>query len=178
MNRPTITSDKVNELIINSSSVQLVDVRSASEYNAGHIPNSTNIPYEEVASRLSDLSLESPIVLICQSGTRACLACDSIIGSRPNVFVLEGGFANWDKLRLPKIVFTNTTWSIERQVRFAAGMLVLLGVSLAVLVNPWYIAIAAFVGAGLTFSGVTNFCGMAALFAKMPWNQTGGLKNV
>jgi hypothetical protein len=38
-------------------------------------------------------------------------------------------------------------------------------------VHPAFIALSAFVGAGLVFAGVTDFCGMGLLLAKMPWNK-------
>jgi rhodanese-related sulfurtransferase len=52
------------------ASAQLVDVRSATEFRAGHIPGAINIPMDEVESRLLDLDANRPIVLICQSGQR------------------------------------------------------------------------------------------------------------
>jgi hypothetical protein len=61
--------------------------------------------------------------------------------------------------------------SLERQVRIAAGLLVLLGVLLGWLVHPVLFGLSAFVGAGLVFAGVTDFCGMGLLLARMPWNQ-------
>ena len=61
--------------------------------------------------------------------------------------------------------------SLERQVRIAAGSLVLLGAVLALTVHPWFALLSAFVGAGLVFSGVTDTCGMGMLLARMPWNQ-------
>lgn len=38
-------------------------------------------------------------------------------------------------------------------------------------VHPYYAALSALVGAGLVHSGVTDTCGMAMLFTKMPWNR-------
>jgi hypothetical protein len=67
--------------------------------------------------------------------------------------------------------------SLERQVRIAAGSLVLLGVGLGWYVHPGFFGLAAFVGAGLVFAGVTDTCGMGMLLARMPWNQCGGGKN-
>jgi hypothetical protein len=64
--------------------------------------------------------------------------------------------------------------SLERQVRIAAGSLVLTGVLLAYFVHPGFIALSAFVGAGLVFAGVTDWCGMGLLLAKLPWNQKSG----
>ena len=60
--------------------------------------------------------------------------------------------------------------SLERQVRIAAGSLVLTGVILAWFVNPCFIGLSAFVGAGLIFAGITDWCGMGLLLAKLPWN--------
>ena len=61
--------------------------------------------------------------------------------------------------------------SLERQVRIAAGLLVLLGAVLGWLVHPAFVGLSAFVGAGLVFAGVTDTCGMGMLLARMPWNQ-------
>ncbi len=63
-------------------------------------------------------------------------------------------------------------------MRLAAGLLVLTGTVLAVTVTPAWVYLAMFVGAGLTFAGLTNVCGMAMVFAALPWNKprsaTGG----
>jgi len=64
-----------------------------------------------------------------------------------------------------------TPWALERQVRVAAGSLVLLGVSLGHFVHPLFLGLSAFVGAGLVFAGVTDWCGMGMLLARAPWNR-------
>jgi Protein of unknown function (DUF2892) len=61
--------------------------------------------------------------------------------------------------------------SLERQVRIAAGLLVVLGSLLGWFVHPAFIGLSAFVGAGLLFAGITDTCGMGMLLARMPWNQ-------
>ncbi|MFM7738517.1 MAG: DUF2892 domain-containing protein, partial [Planctomycetota bacterium] len=61
--------------------------------------------------------------------------------------------------------------SLERQVRVAAGLLVLAGVVLGYLVHPWIFALSGAIGAGLIFAGVTDTCMMGNMLAKMPWNQ-------
>ena len=58
-----------------------------------------------------------------------------------------------------------------RQVQIAAGSLVLLGLILSQTVAPAWILLCWFVGAGLTFAGLSGFCGMARLLALMPWNR-------
>jgi hypothetical protein len=61
--------------------------------------------------------------------------------------------------------------SLERQVRIAAGSLVLIGIALGWFVHPYFIGLSAFVGAGLVFAGVTDTCGMGMILARMPWNK-------
>lgn len=61
--------------------------------------------------------------------------------------------------------------SLERQVRIAAGLMVLTGVVLGTWLHPACYGLSAFVGAGLTFAGITDWCGMGLLLAKAPWNQ-------
>jgi rhodanese-related sulfurtransferase len=63
------------------------------------------------------------------------------------------------------------TWSLERQVRLIAGLLVLTGVALGAFVHPAGYGLAAFVGAGLTFAGATDICGMAFVLGRCPWNR-------
>jgi len=60
---------------------------------------------------------------------------------------------------------------IMRQVQIVAGSVVLLSVLLGFSVDPRIGWVAAFIGAGLTFAGVTGFCGLAKLLALMPWNR-------
>ncbi len=65
---------------------------------------------------------------------------------------------------------TTKVISLERQVRIVAGSLVVIGVVLGYFVHPWFVGLSAFVGAGLVFAGITDFCGMGLLLAKFPWN--------
>ena len=52
---------------------QLVDVRSATEFAAGHIPSAVNIPMGQIEGRLADLEAGCKILLVCQGGGRAGL---------------------------------------------------------------------------------------------------------
>jgi hypothetical protein len=64
--------------------------------------------------------------------------------------------------------------SLERQARIAAGALVFTGALLGYFVNPAWIALSGFVGAGLIFAGITDTCCMGMLIARMPWNNRCG----
>src|SRR5579863_8786585 len=155
----------------NAALWQWVDVRSENEYAAGHVPGAVNIPLEQIEGRLDDVSASGPVVLICKSGTRAGIAGGVLKQCRENVMVLNGGTEAWAKAGLPLVVNRATRWSLERQVRLAAGVIVLIGAALAMTVNFKWIYLSGFVGLGLTFAGLTDICAMGALLAKMPWNR-------
>jgi len=110
--------------------------------------------------------------VICQSGGRATQACQQLAdaGVGP-VFCIEGGTAAWERAGLPVERGPGKVISLERQVRIGAGSLVLIGALLAWAVHPLFIFLPAFVGAGLIFAGVTDYCGMGILLGKMPWNR-------
>jgi heme A synthase len=79
--------------------------------------------------------------------------------------------AAWAGANLPVIKGDSRVWSLERQVRFTAGLLILFGVVLTLAVHPYFVVVPAFIGAGLTFAGATDWCGMAMVLARMPWNK-------
>jgi rhodanese-related sulfurtransferase len=153
------------------ANVQLVDVRSSSEFAAGHIPGAVNIPMDQIESRLDDIRPGAPIILICQMGTRAQMTADLLEPCRREISVLEGGTNAWMQAGFPVVKNVKTRWSLERQVRLAAGLLVVTAAVLTFTVSPLWLALAAFVGLGLTFAGLTDICPMAELLQKLPWNR-------
>jgi rhodanese-related sulfurtransferase len=150
---------------------QWVDVRSASEYAAGHLPGAVNIPMEQIESRLEDLRPDVPVVLVCQAGARARTVAGLLAPFRADVAVLSGGTNAWSKSGFPLVVNAKTRWSLERQVRLAAGLLALAGAVLAVASNPRWLYLSGFIGLGLTFAGLTDLCPMGMVLNKMPWNS-------
>jgi rhodanese-related sulfurtransferase len=87
-------------------------------------------------------------------------------------FVLEGGLDAWAAAGLPLTEDPRAPLELMRQVQIAAGLLVLMGVVLGLVVHPAFFGLSAFVGAGLTLAGATGFCGMARLLALAPWNRS------
>ena len=115
-------------------------------------------------------SSAAPRYVICQSGGRAARACEMFAAAGfSNVLSIEGGTAAWERAGLPIVRGSGrSVISLERQVRIGAGTLVLIGVLLGWLVHAAFFGLAAFVGAGLVFAGVTEWCGMGMLLARMP----------
>lgn len=167
-----ITVEEAQQKQNGAQAAQWVDVRSESEFAAGHIPGAANIPLNELEARLGDISSDKPVLLICQSGKRAEMAAELLEKCRAEIVLLEGGTKAWSAAGLPLVQSVRTRWSLERQVRLIAGLLVVIGVALAVSVHPLFMGLAAFVGVGLTFAGATDICAMGMLLAKMPWNKS------
>ena len=164
----TISSADLRRRMAGEHRPQLIDVRSPGEFAAGHVPSAVNIPMEQLESRLDDICDHA--VLICQSGTRATVSAEWIGGQRSPI-ILKGGTSAWQSAGYPVVKCSPCRWSLERQVRLGAGLMVLTGTILALLFDRWWTFLAMFAGAGLTFAGLTNICGMGVLLAHLPWNQ-------
>jgi rhodanese-related sulfurtransferase len=167
----SVTIEELQEQLDQGGRFQMIDVRSPGEFAAGHIPCAVNLPMDQVESRLDDLHHQDPVLLICQSGRRATLTRELLRPHINELIVLDGGTAAWARAGLPLVRGTSMRWSLERQVRLAAGVLTAAGAALALTVAPLWALVPLATGAGLTFAGLTNRCGMAAVLGWMPWNQ-------
>jgi rhodanese-related sulfurtransferase len=156
---------------LHAGDMQTVDVRSPSEFASGHIPGATNIPLEQICARQGDIATARPLVLVCQTGRRATMAAETLEATHPHARVLEGSTAAWIAAGYTVVRTVSSSWSLERQVRLAAGVMILVTLGLASLFSAKWLFGTAFIGAGLTFAGATDICGMGLLLAAMPWNQ-------
>ncbi len=172
----TISPQKLNEQHQSTPTIEVIDVRTPVEYRQIHLEYARSIPLNQLdpaaVMQGRDPSSDTPLYVICRSGARGQQACDKFQKAGfENVINVEGGTLACDQAGLP-MVRGKSAISLERQVRIAAGSLVLLGVVLSWLIHPGFIGLSAFVGAGLIFAGITDTCGMGMMLAKMPWNQT------
>lgn len=155
--------------------LELIDVRTPVEFQAVHAVEARNVPLDALdphqIMEQRQGSPEQTLFIICQSGKRGEKACQKFVDAGyPQVVNVMGGTEAWAAAGLP-VVRGKQAISLERQVRIVAGFLVLLGSILGLVFSPYFLALPAFVGAGLMFAGITDTCGMAMLLAKMPWNQ-------
>ncbi len=170
----TIDPVEIQKLADTGYQVDLIDVRTPAEFREIHAVGARNVPLDQLDPEQMILGRESdiePLYLICRSDSRGKKACEAFIAAgHTNVANVAGGTVAWADLGLP-VVRGRKTVSLERQVRITAGSLVVIGVVLGWALHPAWAGIAAFVGSGLVFAGVTDTCGMAMILAKMPWNQ-------
>lgn len=176
MNIAVIKPQQLAELCRSGKQIDLIDVRTPVEYRDVHVEIAQNIPLDQLdAAALMQArkdSLNESLYLICHSGSRGRQACEKLINAGfRNVVNIEGGTKACVEAGLP-VVRGKKAISLERQVRIAAGSLVLLGVLLGWFVHPAFLGLSAFVGAGLVFAGITDTCGMGMILARMPWNRS------
>ncbi|HVJ82219.1 MAG TPA: rhodanese-like domain-containing protein [Planctomycetia bacterium] len=153
--------------------IELVDVRTPAEFREIHCEFARNVPLTDLdpARLMSGRTAGETLYLICHMGSRGKMACEKLqAAGYANVVNVEGGTDAWAQAGLP-VRRGKKTMSLERQVRIAAGSLVLLGVLFSYFLHPYFIGLSAFVGAGLVFAGITDTCGMGMILARMPWNQ-------
>ena len=159
----------------NQSPIELIDVRTPREYEDTHATMARNVPLDRLdpkAVMAARADKSRPLYVICKSGGRAGQACEQFIAAGfENVVNVEGGTSAWVNAGLP-VMRGRKAVSIDRQMRIVAGTLVLTGVALAYYVDPRFIGLSAFVGAGLVFAGVTDYCPMMKTLSVMPWNQS------
>ncbi len=153
-------------------SVDCINVCTPAEYKEKHIVGVRNVPLSEIKNHLAEFADIHTLYVHCRSGKRAseAIALLQELGVAAKLVNVEGGLLAWDEAGLPTHSLTSRM-PIMQQVLLCAGLLVLGGLLLSVYVHPAYIAITAFVGMGLTFSGMTGWCGMSLVLAKMPWNK-------
>jgi phage shock protein E len=80
----------------------VIDVRTSEEFATGHIPGAVNIPYDVVATRISEIDAPNGVALYCMVGPRARKGETALLraGYAP-VLHLEGGLAAWQEAGLP-----------------------------------------------------------------------------
>jgi rhodanese-related sulfurtransferase len=175
MSIATIKPQELASLCKDGKKIELIDVRTPVEYREVHVDVARNVPLDQLdvnsLMQARNGSANEPLYVICKSGGRGQQACEKFVKAGfSNVVNVEGGTTACVEAGLP-VVRGKKAMSLERQVRIAAGSLVLLGAILGWFVDTRFIGLSAFIGAGLVFAGISDTCGMGMMLARMPWNQ-------
>jgi rhodanese-related sulfurtransferase len=168
-----LDAEVVDDLLTRSAPVTILDVRTPAEFASAHIPGSYNVPLDLLPEHASAIGAATgePVVLVCRSGARARQAEQALRSAQlPRLHILDGGLSAWEAAGL-SLNRGRQRWSLERQVRGVAGTLVLVGALGGLLFWPPLGLIAAAVGTGLTFSAITDTCGMGLLLGTLPYNR-------
>lgn len=168
-------SSKTLKKWLDNNEAALIDVREVVENNICAIKGAVNLPLSQVTIDKAILPehKNKKLVIHCKAGKRSMSACNKLIseGLEEDIWNLEGGIDDWQKENLPIVVKKNIL-PLERQTHIAISFMILAGIFLYLLMqNQIYLALPLIAGLGLLNSGVTGWCGMARLVAKMPWNR-------
>lgn len=89
-------------VLINRQYAQVVDLRKASDFKKGHIPNSVNYPADQIQNMLGKLKKDLPVILVDQTGNQFKAPAKLLrsVGFK-EVYALEGGISEWQKSNRP-----------------------------------------------------------------------------
>jgi rhodanese-related sulfurtransferase len=167
----TITASELKKRL-DKDEVLLIDVREPAEHRSECINGACLIPLGEISiDKLP--STKRPIVIHCRSGKRSADACAKLLAINPSLDVasLEGGMIAWSQSGFNVKKSGSNILPLDRQTQIAVGFIAFSGTILGTLITPTFYILPGFIGAGLMFAGLTGWCGMAKLLAKMPWNR-------
>lgn len=153
----------------------VIDVRTPGEYASGHLLGAHNIPLDHLDQAMDALKTAADrgdLLVVCASGARSAQACQRLADHGISAAMLTGGTHAWTQLGhdIHRPTGVRAAWAMERQVRLAAGSLVLTGLIAG---RRWDAArwLSVGVAGGLVFSALTDTCGMARILAKLPHNR-------
>lgn len=162
----------VTQLLNAQPPIHLIDVRTPAEFATAHIPGSHNIPLERLPAYREEIlsRLQATTILLCRTSNRSQKALELLQpGATSPLHVMMGGVTAWEAAGQP-LRRGRSRWAIDRQVRGVAGALMVAGVAGSFLWRP-LLALAGGVGAGLTWSALTDSCAMGAMLNKLPYNS-------
>lgn len=169
-NLQRIEAESLNAELRQESSVLIVDVRTPAEFESEHIPGAINVPLAELPGKLPPVSKDQTIVLACRTDRRATAAAELLAAKGFAPKVLVGGVSAWRNKRLP-VVEGKKSLPLDQQVQLIAGSLVLAGTLMGVFAQKSWLVLPIFVGAGLTYAGLSGNCGLAMALSHAPWNR-------
>ncbi|MDQ0931160.1 rhodanese-like domain-containing protein [Streptomyces turgidiscabies] len=168
----SITPAALHQLVREGHGPRLLDVRTPAEFRTSHIPGAYNVPLATLREHRAELlsHLDEEVVLVCRSGARATQAEKALAeAGLPNLRVLDGGMNAWEATGAPANRGPER-WDMERQVRLVAGSVVLV-TGLAGIFLPGAHLVGTAIGAGLTYSALSNSCAMGVLLSRLPYNR-------
>ena len=130
----TISPKRLAELRQSGAKVELIDVRTPIEFREVHVEIARNVPLDQLdpaaVMQARKGSSNEPLYVICRSGSRGQQACEKFLKAGfTNLVNIEGGTLACVEAGL-SVVRGKKAISLERQVRIAAGLLVVIGSTL------------------------------------------------
>ncbi len=106
LGRGTVFSPQALTQLVNHAEGVIIDIRNAQDFSKGHIAQSINIPFSDLAGRLTQLARygHRPMIVVCQTGATASSATQMLKqAGHAQVGKLDGGIQRWRQDGLPLI---------------------------------------------------------------------------
>ncbi len=169
------TFKKILEVEGSNDSIDFINVCTPVEYSEKHISGVRSVPLDELPKHLKEFQSKKTIYIHCRSGKRGEKAVETLekMGVSAELVNVEGGLLAWEEAGFQTLsLLKKGKLPLMRQVFLTAGLLVLIGqILFFVFGSKYFLILSLFVGAGLTFSGLSGWCGLQILLSKMPWNK-------
>lgn len=99
-----VTVQEARRLIEDKPGLVLLDVRTASEYEEGHIEGAVNIPVQELSVRFDELSIEDELLVYCRTGNRSAQAVDVLLDlGFTKIYHMDEGITGWIEAGYPVV---------------------------------------------------------------------------
>ena len=159
-----------------SKDLVIIDVRTRSEYNRGHIPAALNLQGAQLSSHISELPSTTKVAIVCQSGGRSQLACEGLRRDFHGLLNVDGGTAAWIRAGLPvekenKNMHQTSDSKLRRQTHLVAGLMLTTALVMGFTGNPTWFYLACLPAFGLMLDAITGICPMTLILRKAPWNS-------
>jgi rhodanese-related sulfurtransferase len=177
MKTDKVTPHELYDLLAEGGEIELLDVRTPGEHAVAHVPGARLLPLDDLHAPTfleRRRTADKPLFIMCHTTRRARQAIKKFRSAGfHNCVLVEGGTQAWQEAGLPVNGSTSRALPLMRQVHIAVGLISGAGAVLALTVSPWFAFVPLFTSCGLLVAGLTGFCGLALLLAKMPWNRMG-----
>lgn len=170
-----ILPKELNELMKNNE-VIIIDVRELFEHQSCKIKGSILMPSSSFDEATMPDANKKKIVIHCKSGRRSSMVISKM--KNRDCYNLEGGIDAWIAQRFDVERSSKECLSLDRQVQLTIGTILVLSFLLTYFININFVFITLLIGCGLSFAGLTGFCGLAIVLAKAPWNKIYEDKNI
>lgn len=154
--------------------VVVVDIREQAEFDREHIEGAVSLPLTAIkAGQTLPVASATPVIFHCQAGTRTRQNVELLcaLTRSEEMMLMAGGIDAWKMAGLPTVINKAQPLPLMRQVQIVVGSLSLAGVVAGYTISPRFFLLSGMISAGLLFAGISGWCGMATLLAKMPWNK-------
>ena len=133
----TISVSEAKELILNTSNLFILDVRTQSEFDAGYIEGAYLIPHTEIENRTTELPKNKSVLILvyCRSGKRSTDASQILIDLEfERIFNMDGGIIAWQAAgyEIISITATNPFYAPEFYLSVISLVLIMMGTILAI----------------------------------------------